>query len=494
MVIRQTGELYAAIDMGSNSFHMLVVRLKNGHVQILNKIKQKVRLASGLDDNNTLSQQSIDRGLACLRTFSERLQDIPPQNIRAVATATLRLATNSGDFIKQAESILDIPVNVISGLEEAKQIYLGVAYTSSTEKKRLVIDIGGASTELIVGSGIEPIELASLNMGCVTFADKYFPDGQLTRENFEAGLEAAKAILTPELERFKRCEWSMCVGASGTPQAVNEILVAQQVSDNIRLNYLYELMELCIACNRVEQLSIEGLMDDRKPIFHSGLVILIALFELLEIHEMTLSGGALREGLLYGMLETREKRSEQLNGIQVISEHYHIDQTHAATVAQLANKLYAQCPEILYFDAEIVLQGAARLHEIGLHIDYKLSHQHGAYLLKHTKLNGYTPLQQQCIMELVAHYRQPFNKDVFDHYSASMQPGLMLLLRLLRIAVAFSIRREHLKIPELSIFVDGDVIEITCPENWLSDHLLVRAELEHEKWLQHKAGMTFNVQ
>lgn len=493
MVNPNTSELYAAIDMGSNSFHMLVVRLKNGHVQILNKIKQKVRLAEGLDEDNVLAEQSIERGLGCLKTFAERLQDIPSQNIQAVATATLRLAKNSQHFVDRAEAILGCPINVISGLEEARQIYMGVAYTSTTDNTRLVIDIGGASTELIVGQGIEPIELASLNMGCVTFAGQYFPDGILSRANFENGLAAARKVIEPLVDTYTAHQWSACVGASGTPQAVNEILVAQQVNDNIRLNYLYELMELCIACKTLEKLNIDGLVEERKQIFHSGLVILIALFETLDIKDMTLSGGALREGLLYGMLETREQHSIQFNGISVISEHFHVDQVHAEHVANMADSLYVQCEPNVYFDGAVVLRGACKLHEVGLHIDYKLSHKHGAYLLDHTKLNGYTRLQQSCIRDLVGHYRQPFTNDIFSHYSATMQPGLLMLLRIFRVSVAFAIRRESLKLPKVKLEMDGDVLRLTCPDGWLSENLLVKAELEHEKWLQFKAGLTLDI-
>lgn len=493
MVSKNAGELYAAIDMGSNSFHMMVVRLKDGHVQILNKIKQKVRLASGLDDHNLLDQRSIERGLACLRTFAERLQDIPQENVKAVATATLRIAKNSQDFVDQAQAILGCPINVISGLEEAKQIYMGVAYTSSQADTRLVIDIGGASTELIVGEGNQPLELDSLNMGCVTFSDRYFANGELSRDNFDNALAAAKSCIDPVLERFTRHNWAYSVGASGTPQAVSEILVAQQVNDSIRLNYLYELMELCIASKRIDTLAIDGLSDDRKHIFHSGLVILIALFESLEIDNMQLSGGALREGLLYGMLETREQRTTQLNGLQVISDHFHIDTGHAEHVAALATELFAKCPQTLHFDADAVLDGAARLHEIGLHIDYKHAHKHAEYILNHTKLHGYTTLQQQCICDLVAHFRQEIPTDIMMTYSDTMRPSLLLLLRILRVAIAFSIRRQDLSIPSLELSLNNDEMSITCPKGWLPQHPLVNAELHHEKWLQHKAGFTLTI-
>jgi exopolyphosphatase/guanosine-5'-triphosphate,3'-diphosphate pyrophosphatase len=218
-------EYYAAVDLGSNSFHMVIVRVLSGSVQIVSKNKRKVRLAAGLDDDFNLSEESIQRGLECLKTFREQLDDIPKANIKVVATATLRIANNAADFVTRGERILNHKINVISGEEEARQIYLGVAYTSANQGNTLVVDIGGASTEVIVGRDMQPLHLNSVDMGCVTFMERYFKGGVINKENFEHALAAAEQMLVPYAATFKCFDWQQCLGASGTPQAIVSILV-----------------------------------------------------------------------------------------------------------------------------------------------------------------------------------------------------------------------------------------------------------------------------
>ena len=335
----QKGDYYAAIDLGSNSFHMVVVHVVNGNVQIIGKVKQKVRLAAGLDENNTLDNDSMERGWQCLQSFADRLQDIPIANVKAVATATLRLATNAQTFIEKAEDILGIKLAVISGEEEAKQIYLGVAYTSANQGNSLVIDIGGASTEVILGNDMDPIHLVSLNMGCVTFMEKYFPNGDITQGNFDAAKAQAKALLADVSDSFLCFDWHNCLVASGTPQAITEILVKQGISDAIRLDYLYNLESQCIDCQNVGKLDIDGLADSRQAIFPSGLAILIALFETLQIETMNISGGALREGLIYGMLDNVQESDRRQQTLNQTMTRYHIQKEHADLVADVAVNL-----------------------------------------------------------------------------------------------------------------------------------------------------------
>ena len=214
-----SASLYAAIDLGSNSFHMLVVREVAGSIQTLSRIKRKVRLAAGLSQDNRLSQEAMERGWQCLRLFSERLQDIPQQQIRVVATATLRLAVNAHEFLDKAQEILGCPVQVISGEEEARLIYQGVAHTTGGADQRLVVDIGGASTELVTGTGAQTTSLFSLSMGCVTWLERYFTDRHLAQENFDTAEQAAREVLRPVADELRRHGWKVCVGASGTVQA-----------------------------------------------------------------------------------------------------------------------------------------------------------------------------------------------------------------------------------------------------------------------------------
>lgn len=485
------GEYYAAVDLGSNSFHMVIVHVVNGSVQIIGKIKQKVRLAAGLDEELALDEVSMERGWQCLQVFAERLQDIPPSNIKIVATATLRLATNAHVFIKKAEEILNHKLEVISGEEEARQIYLGVAYTSANQGNSLVIDIGGASTEIVIGNDMQPIHLKSLDMGCVTFMERYFEGGNITQQNFNNAKAAAHALIADVADAFLCFDWENCLGASGTPQAITEILVAQGISDAIRLDYLYHLEKQCIEGENIKSLSIDGLDESRKPIFPSGLAILISLFEALHIQHMNISGGALREGLIYGMLDNLRENDRRQQTLNQAKYRYHIDGNHANNVQQVALALCHQlCAQqnICHLDTETILGAAAQLHEIGLHIEYKRHHEHGEYILSHIDLPGFTRLQRAAIRDLVAQHRLAINNTTFDKYHQDYRPMLQGLLRVLRIAVVLCLRRQNKHIPEVTLACDGSNWLLSFPEGWLKAHPLINAELANECWLQHKAG------
>lgn len=485
------GEYYAAVDLGSNSFHMVVVHVINGSVQIIGKVKQKVRLAAGLNDNMELDDISMERGWQCLQTFAERLQDIPRSNVKVVATATLRLAVNAAEFIKKAETILGHKLDVISGEEEARQIYLGVAYTSANQGNSLVIDIGGASTEIIIGNDMHPIHLVSTDMGCVTFMERYFKGGVINDDNFTQAQHQANVLLDDVANTFLCFDWHNCLGASGTPQAITEILVAQGISDAIRLDYLYKLREQCIACGSIDKLSIKGLEESRKPIFPSGLAILITLFERLKIRDMNISGGALREGLIYGMLDNLQENDRRSQTINQTIKRYHIDRHHAESVRNVALRLCHQlCAQtsLCHLDTEAVLGAAAALHEIGLHIEFKKHHEHGAYILSYIDLPGYTKLQRVAIRDLVQCHRLNIKRDMFAHYHEEVRPMLEGLMRVLRIAVVLCLRRQNKHIPDVELTVQGDDWTITFPDGWLPAHPLINAELANETWLQHRAG------
>lgn len=485
------GEYYAAVDLGSNSFHMVVVHVVNGSVQIIGKVKQKVRLAAGLNDKLELDEVSMERGWQCLQTFAERLQDIPRSNIRVVATATLRLAVNATKFINKAEDILGHKLAVISGVEEARQIYLGVAYTSANQGNSLVIDIGGASTEIIIGNDMHPIHLVSLDMGCVTFMERYFKGGAITEDNFCNAQREAGKHLDKVVDTFLCFDWHNCLGASGTPQAITEILVAQGISDAIRLDYLYDLRQQCINAHHIDKLKIKGLESSRKPIFPSGLAILITLFERLKIRDMNISGGALREGLIYGMLDNVQENDRRSQTLNSTIKRYHIDRHHAEAVRGLALRLYHQmCAQtsLCHLDTEAVLGAAANLHEVGLHIEFKKHHEHGAYILTYIDLPGYTKLQREAIRDLVKYHRLAIKSDSFSHYHDEVRPMLEGLLRVLRIAVVLCLRRQNKHIPAVELRIEENEWTLVFPDGWLPAHPLINAELANEVWLQHRAG------
>lgn len=302
---------YAVVDLGSNSFHLLITQLvstsSGKSLQSINKVKQKVRLAAGLDNNKILSDEAITRGLECLKLFAQHLSSIPKNNIIIVATAALRIAKNNHDFFDAASLILPKSINLLTGEQEAKTIYAGVAHTSNTcqeqpQSKQLVLDIGGASTEIIVGAGCTAKRLVSLDIGCVSFIGEFFSDGTLNQENFTHCIAAASNVINTVNEEFIHLGWQSAVGSSGTMQAMIEILKNRQQAPIISLAFLNEIQQVLIQCKTIKNIEIAGLREDRKTVLASGLSILIALFNCLHIKELRLSSGALREGLLFELV------------------------------------------------------------------------------------------------------------------------------------------------------------------------------------------------
>ncbi|XOV79938.1 MAG: hypothetical protein ACFHVJ_03035 [Aestuariibacter sp.] len=293
-----SSEKYAVIDLGSNSFHMFIARLEGGRPVILQRVKDKVRLARGLNRDNLLSQEAIQRGLDCLKEFARHLQQIPLQNRQVVATATLRLATNSPDFVAQGEAILGTPIQVISGEQEADYIYRGATQHLNTQR-HLILDIGGASTEVIVGNGAQAQHRVSFNMGCVTFMQRYFKDNHNLQDNIHNAVSAATRQLIPELQRFTEHGWDDCYGASGTPQALHEIKRHHQDTSSINLAFLQQQASLLKVATDTGSYLLPGLGEARQAVFPAGLAILTALFQVFNIQQMGLADGALREGLLF---------------------------------------------------------------------------------------------------------------------------------------------------------------------------------------------------
>ncbi|WP_373949184.1 guanosine-5'-triphosphate,3'-diphosphate diphosphatase [Vibrio pomeroyi] len=481
--------LYAAIDLGSNSFHMLVVRHIDGSVQTMAKIKRKVRLAAGLDENNVLSTEAMQRGWDCLSLFAERLQDIPKENIRIVGTATLRTAINVDIFLEKANQILGYDINVISGEEEAATIYKGVAHTSGGSGRRLVVDIGGASTEMIIGEGFSAKALTSLKMGCVTWLERHFKDRQLTATNFNNAIEAAKSTLAPILNSYTDIGWDVCVGASGTVQALQEIMLAQGMDEVITHAKLKRLQKQAMITERLEELEIEGLTLERALVFPSGLSILIAIFELLEIDSMTLAGGALREGLAYEMVDELRQDDIRARTIKSVQSRYQMDVSYGEQVAVVAQTLLDQAGAETWVSepqAGVLLQTAAQLHEIGLTIDFKKGGAHSAYLLQNLDLPGFTRAQKYYLGELTRRYREQLTSLPEQH--AISGTSSKRILRILRLAILLTHRRNPALEPEFKLTTDGNNLTLTLSKQWLADNPLTAAELEIESNRQTDIG------
>ncbi|MDH5897615.1 guanosine-5'-triphosphate,3'-diphosphate diphosphatase [Vibrio splendidus] len=487
--------LYAAIDLGSNSFHMLIVRHIDGSVQTMAKIKRKVRLAAGLNENNALSTEAMQRGWDCLSLFAERLQDIPKENIRIVGTATLRTAINVDIFLEKANQILGYDINVISGEEEAATIYKGVAHTSGGSGRRLVVDIGGASTEMIIGEGFSAKALTSLKMGCVTWLERHFKDRQLTATNFNNAIEAAKSTLAPILDSYTDIGWDVCVGASGTVQALQEIMLAQGMDEVITHAKLKRLQKQAMITERLEELEIEGLTLERALVFPSGLSILIAIFELLEIDSMTLAGGALREGLAYEMVDELRQEDIRARTVKSVQSRYQMDVSYGEQVAVVAQTLLEQAGAEEWVSepqAGVLLQTAAKLHEIGLTIDFKKGGEHSAYLLQNLDLPGFTRAQKHYLGELTRRYREQLTSLPEQH--AISGTSSKRILRILRLAILLTHRRNPALEPEFKLATDGNNLTLTLSKQWLADNPLTAAELEIESNRQTDIGWPLNIE
>ncbi|TEW53188.1 guanosine pentaphosphatase [Psychromonas sp. RZ22] len=293
-----TAARYTIIDLGSNSFHMLTVTKQDNGFNVQSKHKQKVRLAAGLNGQKQLNQATMEKGWICLQNFKKLLDEIQPVCLLVTATAALRIAVNNQEFLSKAQQILEQPINLISGIQEAETIFKGVSFTEKTDKQLLVLDIGGASTELVLGKGHDVHVANSLNIGCVTWLNHYFADGLLNEYNFSNAINAAKQVIVDVKPQYTKYDWQLTLGASGTIQAVNEVNQKQKLSEHLSYELLLAIKQQCIQNQSIKTLNIAGLKKSREPVFASGLAILIALFESLGINTMQLSNGALREGLI----------------------------------------------------------------------------------------------------------------------------------------------------------------------------------------------------
>ena len=475
--------LFAVIDLGSNSFHMLITRLLEDSVQVVDKVKRKVRLASGLNEDNQLNDDAIARGLECLSFFAERLQDIPEQNIRIVATATLRIATNADDFLKQAIKVLGRNISVLTGEQEAQQIYLGVAHTSCSVDHRLVLDIGGASTEIIVGNCFDAKIVTSLNIGCVTFKKQFFADLTPRQENFTRAIAAAKEQISPLVSAYQTIGWQAVLGGSGTMQALAEILQAQHKPAIITADFLQSIYQELIAFEHFDNIVIQGLTTDRIPVFASGLAILIALFDCFSIKSLQLSSGALREGLLYEMLPNMRQVSIRQRTIASLAERFHIDQQHAKRITAQVQNLFDQLSPWTHLEKDNgykLLIASCALLEVGLLLEYKQHQKHGAYIINNADLPGFNHTERQLLAAFVQLYKGDINLALLQEQTAVELSIAKFLLIILRLAVILCHRRKDDVLPCYQIELVKNQLNLTLPKAWLTTHPLIVDELKQE--------------
>ncbi|QEY65496.1 exopolyphosphatase [Metapseudomonas lalkuanensis] len=481
--------LIAAIDLGSNSFHMVVAKVDHGEIRILERLGDKVQLAAGLDEERNLSEESMLRGLECLRRFAQMIAGLPEGAVRIVGTNALREAHNRAEFIRRAEEILEHPVEVISGREEARLIYLGVSHTlPDTPGRRLVADIGGGSTEFIIGQRFESQLRESLQMGCVSYTQRYFRDGKVTPARYAQAYTAARLELMGIEYSLRRLGWQEAVGASGTIRAVGLAIQAAGLGNGeINPEGLAWLKRKLFKLGDVEKLDLDGIKPDRRPIFPAGLAITEAIFEALDLTRMTHSEGALREGVLYDLLGRHHHEDVRERTLSALMERCHVDLEQAARVEAKALAALEQVATSWGLDddwhRDLLLWGA-RVHEIGMDIAHYHYHKHGAYLIEHSDLAGFSRQDQLMLALLVRGHRRNIPKDRFAEFGEE-GVKLLRLCVLLRFAILFHHIRGTSAMPRVKLSASNNTLEVRFPEGWLEANPLTQADFEQEAgWLK----------
>ena len=470
------GTLLAAVDLGSNSFRLEIGRYEHGHVQRVEYLKETVRQGNGLDENRNLTPEAMQRGWDCLARFGERLAGFSRTQVRAVATQTLREARNREEFITRGSQVLGYPIDVVSGPEEARLIYQGVArLLPQSDERRLVVDIGGRSTELILGQQFTPHAVASFRVGSVAWSSRYFADGLFTPQAFMAAEIAAKAVLDEALTSFRPDGWDVAYGSSGTAGAVGDMLAAAGGPEGLitreGLDWLHERLLRAQSADRVR---IDGLKDERRAVIGGGISVLRAVFDLLHIEQMQVAQGALRQGALYDLLDREQPgtdlRSTTVNGLM---QRFGVDVEHAERVARIACQLFEQAAPAGSERASRKLDWAARLHEIGCRISHNDSHRHGAYILDNTDAAGFAMPELHRLGILVLGQRGKVRKLEVDLQDTDFALQLMCL----RLAVALCHARRDPDTEGLQLQLKGSRFLLAARAGWAaaypqSAHLL----------------------
>ena len=477
----------AAVDLGSNSFHMIVARESGGQLHILDRIKEMVQLGAGLDDRNRLTPEAQQRAIACLERFGERLRGMAPGSVRAVGTNTLRMARDSGAFIELAEAALGHPIEIIAGREEARLIYLGVSHSvAPSPGRRLVMDIGGGSTEFIIGRDFEPLERESLHMGCVSMSRLCFSGGQITAQAFEAAELAARLQLRAIEVPFREVGWESAIGASGTILSVEEaVRINGWSGGGITLESLQQLVAAMVAAGRVDNLEFTGVSPQRAPVFPGGVAVLLAAFKALAIERMDISDGALREGAVYDLLGRIHHEDVRERTIGRLTERYHVDLNQARRVERTALRLLARVEHAWGLDdpeSAHLLSWAARLHEMGLAIAHTRYHRHGSYLAENSDLKGFSRTDQRELGLMILGHRRKIPFGAIEQLHAPRRERVLRLCLLLRLAVLLHRSRTSDPLPpiELEGHPEKRTLRLHLPEEWLAQQPLTLADLRQE--------------
>ncbi len=485
-------ELIAAIDLGSNSFRLQVGRVVNDQIYPLDGLKESVRLAAGLSPDKYLDMESQQRALSALRRFNERLRGFAPEAVRAVGTNALRMAKNAPEFLIQAEAALGHPIEVIAGREEARLIYVGVAHTlPDPHKQQLVVDIGGGSTEFVIGKSFEPLMLESLYMGCVSYSLRFFPDGIIDKGKLRDAELAARRELQSIARPYRKVGWELAVGSSGSAKSLYDVMQQNGLADGaITAEGLAELRERLLRAGRLDCVELAGLKEDRRPVLFGGFAIMAAVFQELGVQEMVFSEGALRLGVLYdliGRYHHHDLRDATISAFQV---RYQVDRDQAQAISDTACQLLAQLdPETL--DPENpdlrFLTWAALMHEIGVSVAHSSYHKHSAYILANADMPGFSRMDQGRLARIVLAHRGKLQR-VGEFAPSSADWNLIVCLRL---AFILHRARDGRGLLPISIEPTPGGFAVTLPDGWLDDHPLTASALEEEQrqWLSVGSGL-----
>lgn len=487
-------DVLATVDLGSNSFRLQISRLVDDQLYTLDALKETVRLGAGLGVEKVLDTDTQERALACLARFGERLRGFSPAQVRVVGTNTLRVAKNAPAFIERAESLLGFPIEIIAGREEARLIYLGAAHSlPATRERRLVVDIGGGSTEFIIGSQYRALVTESLPLGCVSYSLRFFPDGKLGKNQFRDATLAARNEIQRIRTAFRPEEWQLAVGTSGTARSLRDILEINDYSAaDITLEGMMQLRQEMVRRGHVKNVALNGLKTDRAPVLPGGLAIMIGIFEELEVSKMTVAEGALRDGVLYDLLGRQREHDMRETTVSQFCRRYHVDLDQTKRVTVLAESLFRKaCGEDLDQDWLKLLIWSARLHEIGLSIAHTAYHKHSAYILQYADMPGFSKREQAALGQIVLGHRGDMAKLL--PYVA--EQALWRAIVCLRIAVLFYRSRNDVTLPPaLDLAAQAHGFTLTVNSGWLGANPLTASALRQEVGQWKNIGYALTLQ
>ena len=492
-------EIIGAVDLGSNSFHMIVGELRHGQLAVLDRIKETVRLAEGLSDKGDIAPEARQRALDCLSRFGERLRDIHASKVRAAGTSTIRRAREDSSFMAEAEAALGHPIEIVSGLEEARLIYKGVTHSMPpTDGLRLVMDIGGGSTELILGQGPEPRSLESLHLGCVSMTERFFPGGRITREGFQRARTAAQLELRPIKAFFRGVGDVEAIGASGTIRATEAVARHLDLSmAGLTPAIVEKLIEKVLEFDHTQDLRMNDLSDRRADVWPGGLAILAEVMNTLKIANLQVSDGALREGLLYDLLGRLQHEDARERTVRAMMARYQVDKKQAKRVARTAADLYAQVKSEWGFSRQIAgkaLDWAARLHEIGLDISHDGYQRHGAYIAENAHMPGFPRAEQRLLAALIGGQRYPIDRSSFNDLPKTWREPALRLLLLLRLAVLLNRSRRKIESVPVRLRASGNRLHVSFDADWLARNPLTITDLEREQEFLADAGYSLVIE